>query len=144
MTRSEIWTICGHRLQLDMTHEQEALGTSAQVCQITEVWKDGQSPPAGYSWDSGIDQTSPEVRGEKTERKLTRPSGVEDTFLPSHWWKCDFAIQEGSLQLGASVRCMRHSDIKEHTLNCLDVSLCLMSGRFKALCEAGAFFSEMG
>lgn len=93
MTRSEIWTICGHRLQLDVTHEQEALGTSAQVCQITEVWKDGQSPPAGYSWDSGIDQTSPEVRGEKTERKLTRPSGVEDTFLPSHWWKCDFLLQ---------------------------------------------------
>lgn len=47
------------------------------------------------------------------------------------------------LQLDASVQCMLRSDIKEHTLNCLDASLCLMSGRFKALCEAGAFCSEI-
>lgn len=64
MTRSEIWTICGHRLQLDVTLEQEALGTSAQVCQITEVSQDGQSLPAGYSWVSRIDQTTlEETRG---------------------------------------------------------------------------------
>lgn len=63
MTRSEIWTICGHRLQPDVTLEQEALGTSAQVCQITEVLQDGQSLPAGYSWVSGIDQTTVEERG---------------------------------------------------------------------------------
>lgn len=39
-----------------MTLEQEALGTSAQVCQITAALQDGQSFPAGRIWASGIHQ----------------------------------------------------------------------------------------
>lgn len=47
---SEIWAICGHRLQGDVTLKQEALGTSAQVCQISAVSQDGQSLPAESIW----------------------------------------------------------------------------------------------
>lgn len=46
-----------------MTLKQEALGTSAQVCQISAVSQDGQSIPAESIWARGIHQTTvPERR----------------------------------------------------------------------------------
>lgn len=152
MTRSEIWTICGHRLQLDVTLEQEALGTSAQVCQITGVSQNGQSLPTGYSWVSGIHQTTLDVRGDgcfNRGEKANWPDTQSWEYVPclslgEIWFP--FVIlgkfTEQSLQLDASVQCMPHSYIKERTLNCLDVSLCLMSGRFKALCERQGYFAQ--